>query len=232
MTPLAPVIATDPLHLEGLIEQAIAANGLECDLNHIDVSKIERFNLLFTNFPKFNGDISKWDTSSATEMNGTFFKSWFKGDISQWNTSKVTTMENMFKNSKFNGDVSKWEVHNAQDLSIMFYGGVFAQDISNWRINGQANTRDFFENNPHFLAAQSMTPWVVVLYIEAGVTPTAPEWSLAFTDVHPVATALGFELREHVRAVLDAHRRIVGSLGPGNGLGEPVDPNVFEASHT
>ena len=114
MTPLAPVIATDPLHLEGLIGEAIAANGLECDLNHIDVSNIERFNLLFSNFPKSNGDVSKWDTSSATEMNGTFFKSWFKGDISKWNMSKVELTSRMFFQSPFQGLIADWDVSNVR----------------------------------------------------------------------------------------------------------------------
>ena len=47
-------------------------------------------------FDRFNGDLSKWDTSMITDMSYMFCGSIFLGDISKWNTSNVTNMEGMF----------------------------------------------------------------------------------------------------------------------------------------
>uniref|UniRef100_A0A6C0ACB3 BspA family leucine-rich repeat surface protein n=1 Tax=viral metagenome TaxID=1070528 RepID=A0A6C0ACB3_9ZZZZ len=78
------------------------------------------------------GDISKWDTSSVTNMSHIFFDSQFNGDISKWNTSKVIDMNNMFSNSEFNRDISKWDTSNVTDMSDMFFNSEFNGDISKW----------------------------------------------------------------------------------------------------
>ena len=49
----------------------------------------------------FNGDLSKWDVSSVTNMEGMFRgASYFNSDISKWDVSKVTNMNLMFQNAK------------------------------------------------------------------------------------------------------------------------------------
>jgi len=40
----------------------------------------------------FNGDISKWNVSNATDMSWMFYKSIFNTDISNWNVSNVINM--------------------------------------------------------------------------------------------------------------------------------------------
>ena len=51
---------------------------------------------LFYNRAGFNGDISRWDVSSVTDMRHTFNRATsFNGDISQWDVSNVTTMNFM-----------------------------------------------------------------------------------------------------------------------------------------
>ena len=58
----------------------------------------------------FNRNLSKWNTSSVTDMQWMFYEAdSFNGDVSKWDTSKVTTMIGMFRKTKFNGDVSKWD---------------------------------------------------------------------------------------------------------------------------
>jgi len=63
-------------------------------------------NLLFDS-SDFTGDVSNWNVSNVTVMNGIFSETKFNGDISKWDTSKVTTMRYMFsENPVFNGDIS------------------------------------------------------------------------------------------------------------------------------
>ena len=60
--------------------------------------------------PEFNEDISSWDVSSVTIMQGMFVgASSFNQDISSWDTSNVTDMEFMFSRAtSFNQDLSGW----------------------------------------------------------------------------------------------------------------------------
>ena len=77
---------------------------------------------IFPNAQSFNGDISKWDVSSATRMNGMFRGAEsFHGDISKWDVSSVTDMYRMFHAAtSFNGDISKWGVSRVPDMRMMF----------------------------------------------------------------------------------------------------------------
>merc|ERR1712032_928668 len=52
---------------------------------------------MFQNAAAFNGDISKWDVSSVSDMSSMFSKAEsFNGDISNWDVSRVTNMDRMF----------------------------------------------------------------------------------------------------------------------------------------
>ena len=105
--------AIDRLHLSQLIGQAQSEQGVNADLNHIDITAITDLSHLFFN-TVFNGDISCWDTSRVTNMEKMFADSSFNGDISRWDTSQVESMNSMFRDSKFNGDISQWDVRNVQ----------------------------------------------------------------------------------------------------------------------
>jgi len=48
---------------------------------------------------KFNGELSKWDVSSAIDMRAVFYGSRFTGDISRWDTSSVVNESIMFLES-------------------------------------------------------------------------------------------------------------------------------------
>jgi len=126
------VIAQDRTILKKLIDQEIADNGNNCDLNYIDISQITTLNLIFAN-SKFNGDISQWDTSNVTEMRCMFLKSSFNGNISGWDVSKVKDMNSMFSDSQFNGDITNWNVSSVTDMNYMFQYSMFNRDLSKWK---------------------------------------------------------------------------------------------------
>jgi surface protein len=54
-------------------------------------------------YSNFNGDVSQWDVSKVTDMEGMFFKSQFNNSsLLTWDVSNVIDMGNMFCNSLFN----------------------------------------------------------------------------------------------------------------------------------
>lgn len=136
----------NPRQLKDLIVTEMATNGPNCDLNHIDVSKVKSMGYLFIN-SKFNGDISKWDVSNVKDMGSLFKNSQFNGDISNWDVSRVEDMEEMFKSAKFNGDISNWDVSNVRDMNLMFYASDFNGDISNWKPYNLIKSDSMFLNS-------------------------------------------------------------------------------------
>ena len=201
------------------------------DISNWNVSSVTNMQAMFYK-GRFNGDLSKWDVSNVIDMFQMF--AWckpFNGNVSTWNVSKVKIMSGLFCGTQFNGDLSRWDVRNAEDLPIMFADSSFAQDISCWQVQPEANTGGMFVDNPHFLPAQSMTPWVVALHIKEKKSASHPDWNLALSEVKTIALGLGLDLGMHVSAVLDAHHRIVASLDTTCVLDAPVDPLVFESQN-
>ncbi len=113
------------------------------DLNIIDTSAVRRMDGLFFNDglgydeSRFNGNVSKWDTSNVTHMGGMFGGATaFNQDISNWNTSNVTHMGSMFRSaSAFNQDISSWDVRRVKNISRIFYEATaFDKDVSSWKL--------------------------------------------------------------------------------------------------
>ena len=134
--------------LQEIIIQRIKDDGPECDLNDIDVSKIEYMSNLFnanTNydlgneiFKDFNGDISLWNVSNVKHMYFMFCGcEQFNCDISKWDVSNVINMGWMFDGCKeFNCDISRWDVSNVKNMNYMFCKcEQFKCDLSSWDVS-------------------------------------------------------------------------------------------------
>lgn len=141
------VIAKDNEHLEKLIKEALQAEGLECDLNYIDVSQIKDMTLLFAGFPKFNGSIDRWDTSNVVNMTSMFMNTNFNSDISAWNVSNVQSMDQMFRASHFTGCIAHWNVSKVLNMHSMFRKSCFNGDISAWDVARVQNMRHLFSES-------------------------------------------------------------------------------------
>jgi len=77
---------------------------------------------MFLGANKFDGDISRWNTSNVTDMRGMFKGAYkFNGNIGEWDTSKVTNMSEMFLSAyDFNSGISRWDTSDVRDMSRMF----------------------------------------------------------------------------------------------------------------
>ena len=114
-------------------------------------SAVTDFSGMFEGASNFNGDISTWNTQSATTL-ARMFKGAanFNAPIGVWNVSNVTNFSEMFSAAgipasptlleaepavpmTFNQGLSNWDVGNATNMSRMFAGAIsFNSLISNW----------------------------------------------------------------------------------------------------
>lgn len=161
---------TDVDYLKRLVRDEIAMHGPAVDLNHIDVSGLDRFNGVFEDTPfvgnisqwnvsnavvaiamfkncPFNGDISQWKPKNLVIADSMFEGSAFNGDISNWTFKKLQQTTKMFAHSAFNGNLSRWNMGKVEFAAAMFQGSSFNGDISNWRVNAIRQMRFFFADS-------------------------------------------------------------------------------------
>lgn len=87
----------------------------------------------------FDQNLTSWNTSSVTNMYGTFAAATsFRGiGVENWDTSQVQYMHGMFYDAiEFNADLSRWDVSKVEDMSNMFNGArKFNSPLSLWNIS-------------------------------------------------------------------------------------------------
>ena len=151
-------------NLEVIVWHEIFLNGLEADLNHLDVSGVTNMETLFSGSP-FNGDISKWDVSNVTNMASMFQDSKFNGDVSQWQISQSQREEieldihysisYYFKKSVKEevarlgnaADLNHIDLTGIDDLGSLFYMSEFNGDISKWDVSNVKNMHLMFASS-------------------------------------------------------------------------------------
>ena len=120
------------------------------DVSNWNVSNVTNMEGLFNNCKKFNCDLSKWDVSNVKDMSYMFYNCGnFDCDLSNWNVSNVTNMYTMFEGcSKFKGKgLENWDVSKVESISYMFFDCInFDCDLSNWNVNKVKNMKRMFYN--------------------------------------------------------------------------------------
>ena len=126
-----------------IIKSEVEKNGWNCDLNHIDTSRITDMSYLFSGdyysgykLGEFNGDISRWNVSNVKDMESMFsYAKSFNQPIGDWDVSSVTNMRTMFFYAdKFNQPIGDWNVSNVGVMRQMFQGAKsFNQDLTRWK---------------------------------------------------------------------------------------------------
>jgi len=111
------------------------------------------------------GDISGWDVSNVTNMNGMFagtssrteFDNYerINQDLSNWDVSKVTNMRSMFSGSMGVGDLSNWDVSKVTNMQKTF--SLYCDDcdennipdlnIGSWNVGNVETMREMFYGN-------------------------------------------------------------------------------------
>ena len=123
--------------LDNILE-VVDKNGPTADLSVINVKEITDMSYVFNTdeLLDFNGDVSSWDVSNVTNMEGMFYNcKKFDGDLSKWNTSKLDNASYMFAIcTKFTGKgLKNWNVEKLYKATEMFADcGQFKEDLSNW----------------------------------------------------------------------------------------------------
>ena len=80
-----------------------------------------------------NGDISEWDVSNVTTMEGMFAESTtFSQPLNDWGMFQVTDMRDMFRGAKlFNEPLENWDVSTVAFLITISWIGTFWNSFFN-----------------------------------------------------------------------------------------------------
>jgi len=102
------------------------------------------------NLVNFNEDLSRWNMSSATNLNSMFLGcDKFQGTgVDKWDVSNVKTMVGTFEScTSFDQNLSAWDTSSLEDLSFLFARSRFkGNGIESWSTSSFYNiSYAFFE---------------------------------------------------------------------------------------
>ena len=136
-------------------------------LNHIsniskwNTSSVTNMEGMFAHAGAFNQSLNKWNTSSVANMARMFDSVTFNQPLNNWDTSSVTNMEWMFSQAdSFNQSLNNWDVSKVTNMANMFYGvNSFNQPLNNWDTSSVTNMANMFYGVNSF--NQSLNNWDV-----------------------------------------------------------------------
>lgn len=103
-------------------------------LSNVITTNCRNMSFLFSSYPNFEGDISRWDVSNVFNFMQTFKFTEFNPDIRHWNPRSANNMYEMFMlASEFNQDLSGWKVPNIPSKPDYFDEGATKWVNENWR---------------------------------------------------------------------------------------------------
>jgi hypothetical protein len=131
------------------------------DISNWDVSNGTNFFLMFSGAPSFNQDLSKWDVSSGTSFMAMFSNAQsFNQDLSAWDVSSGTDFRMMFNGTRlFNQDLNSWDVSNGLKFGSMFSASYFNTSIGDWDVSSGTDFNGMFNINRVF--NQDLSSWDV-----------------------------------------------------------------------
>ena len=101
-----------------IIRDTIEKEGLNCNLNFINTSKITDMSRLFE-ASNFDGDISEWDVHNVENMSSMFIGSKFNRDISNWHAEHTYTY-NMFDDCHIKAEYKPKNIYDYKILKFLF----------------------------------------------------------------------------------------------------------------
>ena len=147
-----------------LVRKLIDERGVNANLNDIDTSEITDMQDLFRNMTFIEHiDISAWDVSNVTNMDGLFANCRrLEIDISDWDVSKVECSSYMFYGCrKFNCDLGKWNTKSLHRAQFMFFccAAFEGNGLENWDVSGVENMTSMFAYCDKFSA--NLSNWEI-----------------------------------------------------------------------
>ena len=111
-------------------------------------------------FDTFNDDLSRWDTSKVTNMEGMFAgAASFNKPVGSWDLRQVTTTNGMFAGCKsFNQDMRNWMTSSVQDMAFMFDSASSFNLPLPWDVSSVRTMRGMF-NDAHSFNQSSVGSW-------------------------------------------------------------------------
>ena len=160
---LLTVTATDAPNMTGVTNLTSMFRGCGSigspNFSGWNVSGITTFASMFTQ-SNFNGNITTWNTASATNMSSMFqTNSAFNQNIGSWNVGNVTNFSSMFQNaSAFRTNLNSWNVSNATNMSSMFQGiQLYNESLSSWDVSKVTSFVSMFNDARAF--NQNISSW-------------------------------------------------------------------------
>lgn len=157
---LTTVPATEPPYatrFDNMFRNAIAFNG---DITGWNLSKATDLSNMFDGASAFNRNISTWNVSNVEFFGRMFAKaSSFNQPIGSWNMASAVSLTGMFESATvFNQSLNAWNVSNVENMSNMFnYALMFNQDLNTWDTSKVTNMNAMFRCTPVFNS--DITTW-------------------------------------------------------------------------